>query len=185
MSITPFEMYKAQAEVLVPVVRALLREIGAERTHALITGAIGDHFKGLGKSIFEVVEGSDFGSKTKSLWDLYNVDKPLDWTIEKQTPESFHARVNGCRFAEFYRGLNAPELGFLLCCGQDYPLTEGMDPAAVMRRPKTIMQGHDHCEFYWDVHKDPERVRSEKGVELARVKVEQIRLLKKEADKQV
>ncbi|MGH8519540.1 MAG: L-2-amino-thiazoline-4-carboxylic acid hydrolase, partial [Panacagrimonas sp.] len=83
-----------------------------------------------------------------------------------------------------YRSLNAPELGFLLCCGQDYPLTEGMDPSAVMQRPKTIMQGHDHCEFRWDVHQDPERVKAEKGAELARVKVEQIRLLKKEADKQ-
>ena len=181
MAITPFEMYKAQAEVLVPIVRALLGELGAERTHKLVSEAIGDHFRGLGKSIFENLEGADFGAKTQSLWDLFNVDKPLDYTVEQQTQDSFYARVNGCRFAEFYRSLDAPELGFLLCCGQDYPLTEGMDPKAVMRRPKTIMQGHDHCEFYWDVHEDPAVAKAEKGKEVARVSVEQIRLLMKHA----
>ena len=184
MAITPFEMYKAQAEVLVPIVRALLREIGAERTHQLVSEAIGEHFRGLGKSIFETLDGTDFGSKTKSLWELYNVDGPLDYKIEKQTPDSLHARVDGCRFAEFYRGMNAPELGFMLCCGQDYPITEGMDPNAVMRRPKTIMQGHDHCEFYWDKHADAEVAKAEKGKEVARVSVEQIRLLMKHAQAQ-
>jgi hypothetical protein len=174
-------MYKAQADVLVPLVRALLVELGAERTHTLVSDAIGEHFRGLGKSIFETLDGQDFGAKTNSLWKLYNIDNALDYKIEKQTPDSLYARVDGCRFAEFYRGMNAPELGFLLCCGQDYPLTEGMDPNAVMRRPKTIMQGHDHCEFFWDVHADPAVAEAEKGKEVARVSVEQIRLLMKHA----
>ncbi|MCC2656101.1 MAG: L-2-amino-thiazoline-4-carboxylic acid hydrolase [Panacagrimonas sp.] len=181
MAISPFEMYKAQADVLVPLVRALLVELGAERTHKLVSEAIGEHFRGLGKSIFETLDGEDFGAKTHSLWKAYNVDNPLDYKIEKQTKDSLYARVDGCRFAEFYRGMNAPELGFLLCCGQDYPLTEGMDPNAVMRRPMTIMQGHDHCEFYWDVHADPAAAQAEKGKEVARVSVEQIRLLMKHA----
>lgn len=182
MAITPFEMYKAQAEVLVPVVRALLRELGAERTHKLVSEAIGENFRALGKSIFESLEG-DFGTKTKALWELYNVDNPLDYTIVKQSPDALHARVDGCRFAQFYKSIDAPELGFLLCCGQDYPLTEGMDPNAVMRRPKTIMQGDDHCEFYWDVHENPERLASEKQKELARVRHEQVILFQKHADR--
>lgn len=183
MAITPFEMYKAQAEVLVPVVRALLAEIGPERTHALVSKAVGAHFHDMGKAFYGTLEGQDFGAKMNSLWKAYNVDGPLDYTIEQQTPETLYARVDGCRFAELYRGLNAPELGFLLCCGQDYPLTDGMHDKAVMRRPKTIMQGHDHCEFYWDVHETAEKRDAERGKELARVSVEQIRLLAREAKK--
>lgn len=182
MAITPFEMYKAQAEVLVPVVRALLGELGAERTHKLVSEAIGENFRALGKSIFESLDG-DFGSKTKALWELYNVDNALDYTIEKQSKDALYARVNGCRFAQFYKSIDAPELGFLLCCGQDYPLTEGMDPKAVMRRPKTIMQGDDHCEFYWDVHEDAQRLEAEKSKELTRVRKEQVILFQKHADK--
>ena len=183
MAITPFEMYKAQAEVLVPIVRALLDEIGAERTHALVSKAIGGYFHGMGKSIYGQLEGADFGAKINALWKVYNVDGALDYSIEQQTEKTLYARVDRCSFNEFYRSLNAPELGFLLCCGQDYPLTDGMHGGAVMRRPKTMMQGHDHCEFYWDVHDDPAQHDAERGKELARVSVEQLRLLSREAAK--
>lgn len=183
MAITPFELYKAQAEILVPVVRALLDEIGTERTHALVSKAIGGYFHDMGKAVFPQLEGADFGAKINSLWKAYNVEGTFDYTIEQQTDKTLYARVDSCGFAKMYRGLNAPELGFLLCCGGDYPLTDGMHDGAVMRRPKTIMQGHDHCEFYWDVHDDPAQRNAERSKEVARVSVEQLRLLAKEAAK--
>lgn len=182
MAMTPFEMYKAQADVLVPIVRALLKELGAERAHRLVSDAIGENFRAMGKAIFESLDG-DFGSKTKKLWEIYNVDGSFDYTIEKQSKDAFHVRVDGCGFAKFFKSIDAPELGFLICCGQDYPLTEGMDQKAVMRRPKTIMQGDDHCEFYWDVHEDPQRLEAEKSKELTRVRKEQVILFQKHADK--
>lgn len=183
MAITPFELYKAQAEILVPVVRALLEEIGPERTHALVSKAIGPYFHDMGKSIYPQLGGADFGAKINELWKVYNVEGTFDYSIEQQTDKTLYARVDRCGFAEMYRNLNAPELGFLLCCGGDYPLTDGMHDGAVMRRPKTMMQGHDHCEFRWDVHEDPAQRSAERGKELARVSVEQLRLLAKEAAK--
>jgi hypothetical protein len=183
MAISPYELYKAQAEILVPVVRALLDEIGTERTHSLVSKAIGPYFRDMGKAFFGQLEGGDFGAKMNSLWKAYNADGTFDYTIEQETEKTLYARVDACGFAKLYRDLNAPELGFLLCCGQDYPLTDGLHNGAVMRRPKTLMQGHDHCEFYWDLHEDSGQRDAERGKELARVGVEQMRLLAKEAAK--
>ena len=43
--------------------------------------------------------------------------------------------------------MGVPELGFLLSCGRDFALTEGMSPDMELTRTQTIMQGAAHCDF--------------------------------------
>ena len=40
----------------------------------------------------------------------------LDYEVLAKTADAFDVNVTGCRYAEFYRELGVPELGFLLVC---------------------------------------------------------------------
>ena len=159
MVATAFEIYKAQADVLVPVVKALASEIGEEHAQRLVRDALGDHFRNFGKTVFAGIgedEGEHFGKRVRSLIDMFAEGDALDYEVDEMTEERLRFRVTRCQYAELYKALGAPELGFMFVCYQDYPFTEGMDEKAVLDRPQTIMQGAPHCQFNWHVAKDAE-----------------------------
>ena len=61
--------------------------------------------------------------------------------------DAFAIDVKGCRYAEFYKALGEPELGFLLVCTADFPTAEGFGADIELTRTQTIMQGASHCDF--------------------------------------
>jgi len=71
----------------------------------------------------------------------------LDYRVHEQSQDAFEIDVTGCRYAEFYKELGEPELGFLLVCSADFTMTEGFDPDIKLTRTQTIMQGASHCDF--------------------------------------
>jgi L-2-amino-thiazoline-4-carboxylic acid hydrolase len=70
--------------------------------------------------------------------------------------DTFELNVTGCRYAEFYQELGAPELGFLLTCSADFPFAEGFGGEVELTRTQTIMQGADHCDFRYRLKRAPE-----------------------------
>ena len=66
----------------------------------------------------------------------------------------FEIDVTGCRYAEFYKELGEPELGFLLVCGADFTTAEGFGPDIKLTRTQTIMQGASHCDFRYKRSKE-------------------------------
>jgi hypothetical protein len=44
----------------------------------------------------------------------------LDYSVRAQTEDTFEIDVTGCRYAQFYKELGEPELGFLLACSSDF-----------------------------------------------------------------
>ena len=71
----------------------------------------------------------------------------LDYSVRGQSEDTFEVDVTGCRYAEFYKELGEPELGFLLVCSADFPMAEGFGPDIKLTRTQTIMQGASHCDF--------------------------------------
>ena len=55
--------------------------------------------------------------------------------------------VTRCQFAEFYKELGLPELGFLFHCSRDFALVDGFSSSLTLKRTQTIMQGAGHCDF--------------------------------------
>lgn len=55
--------------------------------------------------------------------------------------------VTECHYAKFYKQMGAPELGFLLVCSADFPMTEGFGKDVQLTRTQTIMQGASHRDF--------------------------------------
>ena len=157
MNIPVIEQAKIQARVLVPLVKALQAELGEERANAIVRRALGDMYRRLSEKWWRAQGGSNLGDIVASAWTKYAAGDALDYDVIEQSPDAFDMNVTGCRYAQFYKELGEPELGFLLACDADFPVAEGFGPDINLTRIQTIMQGASHCDFrYRRVKPKPE-----------------------------
>jgi hypothetical protein len=141
------EQVKIQAQVLVPLVKALQAELGEERANAIVRKALGDLYRKHGEKWWRAKAARNLGEKLASAFDMYAAGDALDYEVIKQAPDAFEINVTGCRYAKFYKEIGAPELGFLLTCSADFPIAEGFGTEVQLTRTQTIMQGASHCDF--------------------------------------
>jgi hypothetical protein len=78
----------------------------------------------------------------------------IDFSVRAQSQDADDIDVTRCRYAQFYKELGEPELGFLLVCSLDFPFAEGFGADMTLTRTQTIMQGASHCDFRYRRHKD-------------------------------
>ena len=147
MSIPIIEQAKIQAQVLVPLVKALQAELGEERANAIVRKALGDMYRKLGERWWQAQGSSNLGNNMASAFGLYAAGNGLDYKVIEQSPDKFELNVTGCRYAQFYKEMGVPELGFLLVCGADFQMAEGFGGDVRLTRTQTIMQGGSHCDF--------------------------------------
>jgi hypothetical protein len=76
-------------------------------------------------------------------FDMYAAGDALDYDVVERSPDAFDVNVTGCRYAQFYRELGAPDLGFLLVCGADFPIAEGFGSNIQLTRTQTPKDGSD------------------------------------------
>ncbi|MET4042989.1 L-2-amino-thiazoline-4-carboxylic acid hydrolase [Bradyrhizobium sp. RT6a] len=147
MSISVIEQAKIQAQVLVPLVKALQAELGEVRANALVRKALGDLYRGFGEEFWKAKNESDLGKAVSSAFKTYARDDALAYEVIEQSQDSFAFDVTRCAYAEFYKALGEPELGFLLICAADFATAEGFGSDIKLTRTQTIMQGAGHCDF--------------------------------------
>jgi hypothetical protein len=147
MDIPLIEQIKIQVRVLVPLVKALQAELGEARAHALVRDALGDLYRRYGETLWRTEGPRGLGEKVASTFETFAAGRALDYDVVKKSPEAFEVNITGCRYAEFYRKIGAPELGFLLVCSADFQMAEGFGAPVQLTRTQTIMQGAGHCDF--------------------------------------
>jgi len=147
MSVSVIEQAKIQAQVLVPLVKALQAELGEARANALVRKALGDLYRGFGEEFWKTKNETDLGNAVSSAFKTYARDDALAYDVVEQTADTFAFDVTRCAYAEFYKALGEPELGFLLVCTADFATAEGFGPDVRLTRTQTIMQGASHCDF--------------------------------------
>ena len=147
MSVSIIEQARIQARVLVPLIQAFQAELGEERANAIVRRAIAGLYRSLGEAWWRERGGPDLGRSLASTFEQFAADGALDYQVRAQTPDAFELDVTGCRYAQFYQAIGAPELGFLLVCGADAPMAEGFGGDVTLTRTQTIMQGASHCDF--------------------------------------
>jgi hypothetical protein len=147
VAIPVIEQAKIQAQVLVPLVKALQAELGEERANGLVRKALGDLYRRHGEAYWRTRHEKNLGSIMASAFATYAREDALDYRVIEQSPDAFAIDVTGCRYAEFYKELGEPELGFLLVCSADFTTAEGFGPDIKLTRTQTIMQGASHCDF--------------------------------------
>jgi len=141
------EQVKIQAKVLVPLIKALQAEMGAERANAVVRSALGDLYRRYGEEFWQKKAENDLGKVVGSAFASYAREDALDYAVVKQSQDDCDIDIRGCRYAEFYKALGEPELGFLLVCSADFAMAEGFGSDIELTRTQTIMQGASHCDF--------------------------------------
>ena len=141
------EQAKIQAQVLVPLVKALQAELGAARASSLVRSALGDLYRHYGEVFARAKDAENLGTTMASAFATYAREDALDYRVIEQSRDAFAIDVTGCRYAEFYKELGEPELGFLLVCCADFAVVEGVGPDVRLTRTQTIMEGASHCDF--------------------------------------
>jgi hypothetical protein len=147
VGIPVIERAKIQAQVLVPLVKSLQAELGEERANALVRKALGGLYRRLGEQWRRARQSGGVGDSMGVAFAAFAEGDALDYAVRDQSEDTFEIDVTRCRYAQFYKELGEPELGFLLVCGSDFPFAEGLDPDIKLTRTQTIMQGASHCDF--------------------------------------
>lgn len=147
MGIPVIQQAKIQAQVLVPLVKTLQAELGEERANALVRRSLGDIYRRYGEEFRRTKNERNLGKIVASAFAAYAREGALDYRVIEQSQDTFEIDVTGCQYAEFYKDLGEPELGFLLVCSADFPTAEGLGPDIKLTRTQTIMQGASHCDF--------------------------------------
>ena len=147
MDVPVIQQAKIQAQVLVPLVKALQAELGEVRANALVREALGDIYRRYGEEIWRTKNEKNLGKIMASGLATFASQDAPDYRVIEQSQDAFEFDVTGCRYAEFYKELGEPELGFLLVCSADFPMAEGFGPDIKFMRTQTIMQGASHCDF--------------------------------------
>jgi hypothetical protein len=151
MNVPLIDQIKIQAQVLVPLVKALQAELGEERANDVVRKALGNLYRQFGEKWWRTQGGSSFPEKMASSFERFAASDALDYVVIKQSPDVFDVNVTGCRYAQFFNEIGAPELGFLLVCTADFTMTEGFGAGVRLARTQTIMQGASHCDFRYSL----------------------------------
>jgi hypothetical protein len=115
VDIPVIERAKIQAQVLVPLVKALQAELGKERANALVRRALGDVYRRLGEQWWRTKQSWHIGENMTLAFASFAKGHALDYSVRGQSEDTFEVDVTGCRYAEFYkeRGLAAMSLSDL------------------------------------------------------------------------
>jgi predicted hydrocarbon binding protein len=139
---------RIQAQVLVPVLRALRAELGKDKADAIVKQALRDWSRQLFAAIGEGVEGSPRRkwATVQSAWNEIS-EREAEFEILRHDKEALDIDVTRCRFAEFFHALGEPELGSLLICEADFDVAAVGGREVSLERTQTIMQGASSCTF--------------------------------------
>lgn len=148
VNISLLHRVKLQTEVLIPVLKALRRELGEERANRIVYSA----FREWSRQSYRQM-GSNTTDSGKAKWAA--ISKELDDVIGedvmvdnlKDDAEAFEFNVTGCRYAQHFMQLGEPELGAIMTCEIDDHVAALGYPEVELSRPQTIMGGAKECHF--------------------------------------
>jgi len=150
--ITTMDHAKIQAQVLLPLARALREEIGEERTRELLRTAIEEASRERIRDQAEQLEGSPLDKFRAMMSRTARVNGPqLELEVLEMKPELMQFDVKRCKYAELFQDLGETEIGAMLLCAGDAYVAEVAGPALEFTRSQTLMQGGSHCDFCYRI----------------------------------
>lgn len=143
--ITHLERRKIEAGVLIPMIQAFQRAIGLERANEIAREVIRELARRDGERWAQQF-GDDLAAmeKVSGVWARGGA---LEIRPFRRSAEKLDFNVTRCRYAEFYKELGLPELGYLFHCNRDFAMAEGFSRGITLTRTQTIMEGASHCDF--------------------------------------
>ncbi len=140
-----------EARILIPVIKALVADLGKERALEIIRPIIKSLARESGAQTAKIVGGNTLEDFARSL-SFWTREDALRIEVLERTSRRYRFNVTCCRYAEMYQELGIAEYGALLSCGRDSAMIEGFNPKIEFSRTQTIMQGADHCDFCYEMN---------------------------------
>jgi hypothetical protein len=139
---------RIQAQVLVPVLRALRAELGKDKADAIVKQVLRDWSRQLFAAIGDGIEGSPRRkwATVQSAWNKVS-EREVEFEMLHHDKEALQFDVTRCRFAEFFGAVGEPELGALLICEADFDIAAVGGSEVSLDRAQTIMNGAPSCPF--------------------------------------
>jgi len=144
-NITHLERRKIEAGVLIPMVQAFQRSIGKERANEIAREVIVELAKKDGE-LWAKRFGTDIAAMEK-VSGLWSAGGGMDIEPVGKSEQKLDFNVTRCGYAEFFKELGLPELGYLFHCSRDFAMVKGFNPDLKLKRTQTIMEGASHCDF--------------------------------------
>ena len=139
---------RIQAQVLVPVLRALRAELGKDKADGIVKQALRDWSRQLFAAIGAGIEGSPRRKWAALQAAWAQISEPhVTSEIRRHDKEAFEVDITQCQFAEFFRALGEPDFGALLICEADFDVAAAGSSEVTLTRDQTIMQGAPSCTF--------------------------------------
>jgi fumarate reductase iron-sulfur subunit len=135
-----------EARIAGPLIKAFMEKFGKEKTFEVVEGVIKSLASESGAQLAKMVGGNSLEHFAKTV-EIMSRDDALVQVVLEQDEKKFYTNCTRCRFAEMYKQLGMPELGFLLSCGRDFAMTKGFNPKLTLKRTQTIMEGAEYCDF--------------------------------------
>jgi hypothetical protein len=85
VDVSIIQQAKIQAQVLVPLVKALQAELGEERANALVRRALGDIYRGYGEEFWRTKNEKNLGKIMASAFATYAREAALDYRVIEQS----------------------------------------------------------------------------------------------------
>jgi hypothetical protein len=136
-----------EARIAGPLIEAFMEELGRDKTLMIVKRVIDPLARESGNQLAKLVGGNsmfDFAKGMKTYWESGGAYEKEELELS-ETKYDFN--IKRCRYAEMYKKLGLAELGFVLSCGRDFDMIKGFNPGMTLVRTKTIMEGHDICDF--------------------------------------
>jgi len=147
-TMTHLERRKIEAGVLIPMVQAFQRAFGRERANAVAKEVVVELARRDGER-WAAQFGDDLAGleRVACMWAAGGGLEIEPVAPPHAAPQTLEFNVTRCRYAEFYKELGLPELGYLFHCNRDFAMIDGFNRKIALTRTQTIMEGAAHCDF--------------------------------------
>lgn len=162
MPVTLLERRRIEAEFIKSLLETMAATVGREQAVAWLGEAI--------RTMAERAGAAFAGQRKREQADLiayadilpiWQENDALRLEIEDAGADHLAFNVVTCRYADMYRELGLADLGALLSCNRDAAFCAGFNPAIILTRTQTIMEGADHCDFRYVLKDMPPPERSD------------------------
>jgi hypothetical protein len=112
MSIPVIEQAKIQAQVLIPLIKAMQAELGRRAANALVRKALGETYRRYGEEFWRARRDKGLGNAMASAFAQFARGGAIDYRVREQSDDAYDLDVTACRYAQFYKELGEPDLAF-------------------------------------------------------------------------
>ncbi len=106
------------------------------------------------QTIGELHGKNDIEELVHVLWEHFGKSGGFEYTVEHQE-NGIQIYCTKCPLSDMARTIGEPEWGYRLYCETDPIMVNAFNPNIALRRTKTLMEGHEHCNHFY-YYKDQE-----------------------------